>query len=309
MSFEHTRATDLNGLYLLSVLLKECHISRAAQRCFLTQPAMSRALDRLRRDFQDELLVRSGRKYERTPRADRLLAELDRILPQIEDLFVEGTQNLLASVEVIRLTMNDHACAVLLPQILRRLWMVAPNLHVEVRPFSDRRFDEVQAGQTDLLFDVSGAPGSLETETLYVDDFVCVVSSDHPVVSEVFSLEDYLKYRHIVVTVLEGEQTLVDRTIQAKGLYRQIGLTLPYFVPALLMVPGTDLILTVPRQLTHSVPLGSQVRLLAPPTEMASFQYQMVWHRLVSEDRVHRWLREQIRSAVGFLHSWSDTTE
>ena len=305
MSLEHTRTTDLNGLYLLSVLLKECHISRAAERCFLSQPAMSRALDRLRRDFQDELLVRNGRKYERTPRADRLLAELDRILPRIEDLFVDGPQDLPASVEVVRLTMNDHACAVLLPPILRRLWTVAPNLRVEVLPFSDRRFDEIQAGQTDLLFDVSGAPRSLETETLYVDDFVCVVAKDHPVVSENFSLEDYLKYRHILVNVLEGEQTLVDQTLRTKGLYRQIGLVLPYFVPALLMIPATELILTVPRQLTHSVPLGSQVRLLAPPTEMASFQYQMVWHHRVSEDRVHRWLREQVRSAVGFLHSWS----
>jgi hypothetical protein len=57
-------------LHPLRALLEERHVTRAAKRCFLSQPAMSRALDRLRETFGDPLLVRMGRIYERTPRGD-----------------------------------------------------------------------------------------------------------------------------------------------------------------------------------------------------------------------------------------------
>src|SRR5260370_40495501 len=64
----HLRNIDLNLLRAIQPLLEERHISRAAKRAFLSQPAMSRALNRLRATFGDPLLVRSDGTYERTPR-------------------------------------------------------------------------------------------------------------------------------------------------------------------------------------------------------------------------------------------------
>ena len=52
--------TDLNLLLPLKVLLEEGNVTRAGQRLELSQPAMSAALARLRRRFDDELLVRAG---------------------------------------------------------------------------------------------------------------------------------------------------------------------------------------------------------------------------------------------------------
>src|SRR6267143_1942914 len=71
----HLRDVDLNLLHALRALLEERHVTRAAKRCFLSQPAMSRALERLREMFGDVLLVRSGRAYERTVRGERVLRE------------------------------------------------------------------------------------------------------------------------------------------------------------------------------------------------------------------------------------------
>src|SRR5271170_8227173 len=85
----HLRNLDLNLIYPLHALLEERHVTRAAKRCFLSQSAMSRALERLRETFQDELLIRSGRGYERTVRGERLLRELESILPRI-DAIVRG---------------------------------------------------------------------------------------------------------------------------------------------------------------------------------------------------------------------------
>ena len=80
----HLRDVDLNLLHALHALLAERHVTRAAKRCFLSQSAMSRALERLRQMFGDLLLVRSGRAYERTVRGERVLRELESLMPRLE---------------------------------------------------------------------------------------------------------------------------------------------------------------------------------------------------------------------------------
>jgi DNA-binding transcriptional LysR family regulator len=84
----HLRNVDLNLLHALHALLEERHVTRAAKRSFLSQPAMSRALDRLRETFGDPLLVRTGRVYERTVRGESVLRELEstRLEKQPTDL-------------------------------------------------------------------------------------------------------------------------------------------------------------------------------------------------------------------------------
>src|SRR2546428_14082435 len=76
----HLRNVDLNLLLALQALLTERHVTRAAKRCFLSQSAMSRALERLRHMLGDLLLVRSGRAYERTVRGERVLGVLASLM-------------------------------------------------------------------------------------------------------------------------------------------------------------------------------------------------------------------------------------
>jgi DNA-binding transcriptional LysR family regulator len=84
MRLKHAHAIDLNLLGPLHALLDQRHVTKAAMRCGMSQPAMSRALARLRRIVGDELLIRTDGVYERTPRGARLLGELQDILPRVE---------------------------------------------------------------------------------------------------------------------------------------------------------------------------------------------------------------------------------
>ena len=65
----HLRNIDLNLLLPLQALLEERSVTRAGKRVHLSQPAMSRALARLRETTGDPLLVRAGRGLVPTPRA------------------------------------------------------------------------------------------------------------------------------------------------------------------------------------------------------------------------------------------------
>src|SRR3954447_4353352 len=68
----HLAGIDLNLLPLLDSVLSERHLTRAARRVGLSQPAASRALARLRALLGDPLLVRSGSASVLTPRAEAL---------------------------------------------------------------------------------------------------------------------------------------------------------------------------------------------------------------------------------------------
>jgi len=298
MLSEHVTRADLNLLRALFALLEERHVTRAAKRCFLSQPAMSRALDRLRQTFGDELLIRVGRHYERTARGERLLRDLESLLPRL-DLLLKGAQfDPAQSEERFRLTMTDHACVVVLPALVRRVSNVAPKSRLEVIPWHDERFEDVEAGRLDLVLDVAGAPPKLNSEILFKDSFVCVVASRHPFKKGRFTLNEYLKYRHVVVDVLSGQQTPVDRPLAVLGLKRSVGLVLPYFQPACLAVAQSNMILSMPNRLARELEKIAAVRVIKAPPELAGFNYEMTWHARLTADPAHAWFRDQIRAVA-----------
>src|SRR5258708_21102401 len=84
MRYPHISNLDLDLLVHLAVLLEERHVTRAAKRCFLSQSAMSRQLERLREALRDELLLRTCRLHERTARVEHLLQELEPLRPRTQ---------------------------------------------------------------------------------------------------------------------------------------------------------------------------------------------------------------------------------
>ncbi|MFF3572382.1 LysR family transcriptional regulator [Nocardia jiangxiensis] len=73
-------SVNLNLLVPLLAVLEERSVTRAAERVGLTQSAMSHAVGRMRRLFDDDLLVRQGNGATLTPRALELIAPLRAVL-------------------------------------------------------------------------------------------------------------------------------------------------------------------------------------------------------------------------------------
>ena len=120
MHATHIGRVDLNLLPALIALLEERHVSRAALRAGMSQPAMSRALQRLRRTLDDDLLVRTAEGYQITPRGERILDRLASAIPQLEDVFAGADFDPSTTAQVIRLAASDYAQAVLAPGLTRK---------------------------------------------------------------------------------------------------------------------------------------------------------------------------------------------
>src|SRR4029077_5198066 len=127
----HLRTVDLNLLHALHALLEERHVTRAAKRCFLSQSAMSRALDRLRETLGDPLLVRTGRAYERTVRGERVLRELESIMRRLETM-VQGEEFSPArSQERFRVAMPAQGSTFFWRALPRQIRRAAPDARLE----------------------------------------------------------------------------------------------------------------------------------------------------------------------------------
>ena len=294
----HLRNLDLNLLQPLHALLEERHVTRAAARTFLSQPAMSRALERLRDMFGDPLLVRSGRGYERTVRGERVLRELEALLPRVEGMVRGEKFDPARSQERFRVAMTDHATMILMPPLAARIRRMAAGVRLEVSAWHGQAYEDVVAGRLDAALSAEVAPPILEAEVIFDMDFVCVIGSAVRVRARRFTLAQYLQLPHALVRTLEGQQTPVDRTLAQLGAKRRVALTLPFFVSAIFAIAQTDLVLTVPRRLAKITAGMAGVRIVEPPREIKVFPYFMAWHPRLTSEPAHAWFRAQLRTAA-----------
>ena len=300
MHITRLRQADLNLLVYLVVLVEERSISRAAQRLRLSQPAVSRALTRLRHLFKDDLLVRTPSGYEPTPRGQGLLDELASILPRLEYL-ISGTDfDPERDAAQFHLCTTDNAAQLYGPILSRHLWRWKA-ISFLFQPWSDDRFLDLDRNRLDLVLDVDvnagASPKHLHTEMLFEDEFVCVAAKDSALPPRL-SWKQYLAADHISVNVLHGQQTLPELTLARLGKKRRCVISVPYFMVALRMVVGTPLLVTLSRRLAQAYANPAHTRLLLPPREIGGFRYLMFWHPRQNSDARHRWLRQTMRVAT-----------
>ena len=291
------RGTDLNLLVPLQALLEERSVTRAALRVHLSQPAMSRALERLRETFSDDLLVRFGKRYSLTPRGSDLLEELNLLLPKVEGLWRKKPFSAASATGCLKLAMTDQMTALLLPALIATMSREAPNVDLQIVQWHETTFQNLLAGQLDLVVSPLTAPFPLLVEGILPERFVCLVSRSHPFRKKSFTLAQYLAEKHIILEVEPGQQTLVDRPLSALGKRRKAALRLPFYVLALDAVENTSLVLTIPERLAIRRMNPLKTRLVQAPEEIPPYHQSMSWPDRLNVDPLHSWFRDCLRAA------------
>ena len=299
-TMQHTNleGIDLNLLVALRALLAERHVTRAAARVGLSQPAMSHALARLRELLGDALLVRTPSGMQPTARAAAMTLPLARAL---EDL-----GRVLASPEAFepsrsthkfRIATNDYMELVLFPRLLARLWREAPGVDVRVRNHGVRTHDDLAESRVDLAMGVTGQfgtpdpPTGIRVQRLVSERFVCIVREDHPTVKKRLSLDEFVSLPHALVAPRGESGSVVDTALARLGKKRRVAVEVPHFLVAPHVVRETDVVLTVAARVASCLGPLLGLRQLAPPLELDGFSMSMVWHERQHADPAHSWLR------------------
>jgi DNA-binding transcriptional LysR family regulator len=289
-------------LIALGALLEERNLTRAGEKTNMSQPAMSGALARLRRHFDDELLVRDGRLYRLTPLAQRLLPDVRDALRQVErTLEARPEFDPATSTRTFSLVMSDYAVTVLVDPLLRRVHEIAPGVGLTVHPLPpDLQESDRAMLQHDLVIGPTGFSFPGESEEIFRDRYVCLVDPGNPrLAGGALSLADFGELPQAVATF--GQREILNQAelaLEALGVPRHIQVTTQGWLSLPFVVAGTDLVAVVPERLARRVAGTAGVTVCEPPFGTIELIEAVWWHPTRSGDQAVRWLRS-IAAQVG----------
>jgi DNA-binding transcriptional LysR family regulator len=292
------QAIDLNLLLVFEALMDERNVTRAAARVGLSQPAMSNALARLRRNFDDPLLMRTPDGMMPTPLAQSLIIPVRAALAQLRSALEEKPAfNMSESKRKFHLLANDYAEIMLMAPLLSDLCERAEGISLHVyRPRSIFQPPPpvALADSFDLAIgffpDVLALDASVHSELLWEENNVCIARAKHRMISGDVSLTQYAAARHVAVFYKSQGPGLIDSLLEQQGLSRRQTVVVPHFSSVPFIVAGSDLIATVPERLAHKFD-KLKLQVLPVPLAIPPFRLTMLWHERRDRDPAHVWLR------------------
>ncbi|WP_439820829.1 LysR family transcriptional regulator [Pseudomonas sp. HLG18] len=293
------RRIDLNLLVILDALLGEQHVTRAAERLHLSQPAVSHALARLRDLLGDPLLVRAGSGLVPTARALELAAPLADTLAQVQSLLAPNTFDPASARRTFRLAMSDYGAAIILPGLIRTLRTEAPGIDLQISHASREGMVEgLLNGDIDLAAGVlPELPGDLRSTPLFEERYVCLLDRQSLPAGGVLDLPTYLSRPHVLLEMRGSGTPEIERTLTALRERRRVAVSLPHWSVAPQFISGTDLILTVASRALNEVDDESLI-VVPPPFEIAPFTFVSAWHKRRGGDQALNWLNRRIGEGI-----------
>ncbi|MEU1287972.1 LysR family transcriptional regulator [Kitasatospora sp. NPDC005856] len=296
---------DLNLLVALHALLEERHVSRAAERIGVTQPAASAMLGRLRRHFDDELLERVGNRYQLTPLGAQLQEQAGSVLELSDRLFATKSQFEPATSErEFTLSVADYTAAVLGPRLLDAFEKQAPRATLRFRRLG---MPETHPGE-DAEPTVDGliAPhGSLfhgmPNLPLFTDEWVALVDRDNPAADNPPSTEDLAVLNWVLGQFDPHNAPFMLQRLTETGRQLRPHAVTDSFLALPLYITGTDRIAVLQRRLTEAMPLPSTLRVIPCPFDAGPINEALWWHPVHTHDAGHRWLRTLIQDTARHL--------
>lgn len=296
------RSLDLNLLVVLDALLEERHVSRAAMRVGLSQPATSNALSRLRAMFGDTLLLRTPHGMELTPRAVALAAPVRQALRQVQRLLeAEEAFDPATCRQAFTLRMSDLLGQLLLPTLMGRLHREAPGLQLDIVHLPPTlTVERLEADHCDLAVSMGLAHGAtILSEPLMDDRMVCVMRAGHPLAGRPLTLEAFVGLSHMKVSMSPTDSRFVDDVLARLGRQRRVALNVPHWLVVPDILRATELVAVMSERLARTFEAGGGLVLQDLPFASEKFQWASYWHRRHEGSRALAWIRGALRQAAG----------
>ena len=302
---------NMNLLKVLHALIKEQNVTRAGERLGRTQPAISNALNRLRKLLGDELLVRGSGGLTLTPRAEALRDPLNDIMQLAEICLSEGIQfDPMEATGILRIGLPDRLSLSVLPLLVKKLSDTAPGLGLHVKTADrDQTLSLFENEEIDLALGwPENLPPHLKSEWLFDEELVCVCRRGHPVLSRTrpFDTKALVSFPHVVVSATGGQRAVFDNLLADRGLERKGKVFVPGFSAVPELLRSSNMLAVFTRGLAVIFGKSHGLEHTELPLDLGPLGHFMVWPARYDSDPRHVWYREQIRSVCGTLDARAD---
>jgi DNA-binding transcriptional LysR family regulator len=306
------RLLDLNLLRVFDALIEERSVTKAAARLHITPSAVSHALARLRDLFEDQLFVRGPQGMQATPRAAEIGPRLREGLHQIEMALTPLAFDPQASTRVFTIACSGYICAVLLPELMRRMRAQAPSAKLVVRSLETGTVGALEQGQVDVLIGGFGhIPDRFESSRLFDDSPVWLLGRDYLHPRTPVSPDRVAKLPRLTA-IAGGNAELVEGVVVENGLERRVSLdehsgvvgvplgdrdggpvlaSIPYSSVAPLIVKHSDMAALLPRRLASLFAQHFDLDIAEPDSDLRQLEILSLWHREHGGQAAIAWFR------------------
>ena len=300
MNYIHHKATmelrafhgiDINLYPLFIAVFEQKSISKAAHILSITQSAASHALQRLRRQLQDDLFVRTGAKMQPTPLSEQIYPEIKRALITIQNISIPHQVFEPKAVQSLKIAVHDEIEPMVFPKLVAHFQQFNPEIQ-----FSSIKLDrkniiaDLAAQQVDFVIDLEQVLGEkIKFERLIQDQFV--VCTQQTEMSE----HIYLASPHIGVSSRRTGVLIEDLYLSRKQLSRQIFLRCQHYSTALqILQQYPTAMLTLPQNIVSHLQIEHTLHIFNVPVKLPHINMGMYWHKDLEENKRHQFLRNEI---------------
>ena len=288
---------DLNLLRVFDAVARERHVTRAAQRLNLSQPAVSNALARLRAALNDELFLRRPGGVEPTALALSLAGPVAEVLDRLRTTLADQAPFDPAHTDrVFTVALSEYAESVLAPPLLELMAREAPRALLAVR-HADRSNvqDLLEAGAAELAVAVLGEPPALYTRVrLLPEGFLTLMRAGHPLAEGSMTLERFVAFPHLLHSANGSRDGALDVPLREAGHPRRLGAVVAHLGAVPEILARTEMVMTLSGRLAQRMAETYGLALRPCPVEIRHTRLSLVFHRRFEADPGHAWLRRSL---------------
>jgi len=171
----------LNELRYIVAVANERSFGRAAQKCFVSQPALSVAIAKLEDELGAQLFERGKTEVTVTPVGARIVEQAQKVLEEtalIREIAQRGRNQLQG---LLRLGVIYTVAPYLLPDLIPALHDIAPQMPLDIEEnLTEHLETQLKSGRIDAaIIALPFAPPGIVTEFLYEEPFQVVVPLGH----------------------------------------------------------------------------------------------------------------------------------
>ena len=292
---------DLNLLVFFDALMREKSVSRAAETLEISQPALSNALSRLRKQLNDPLFIRASHGMLPTEKALELHKPIQEALAQLHTALMPSRPFEPSQTAVsFTIASMDTIVYPLMARVISRLQKLAPEISLTLVPLSMGTSDMLDKGFIDFVIDAfmeGGLSDAFHKRKLMDDSLVCVCRADHPYLTHYgeLSMEAYMAYPHLRISRTGVGRGASDSFLKKKGKQRfvQVECKQNALVPIYLVL-DSDLIATVPLSTARYFASHIPISISPSPLDLPHFDIEMMWGPIKHHNLGHQWIRQLI---------------
>lgn len=295
-------STDLNLFRVFAAVYRTGSLTRAAAELHVTQPAVSNALARLRKQAGDPLFIRDGRRIVPTPVAKAMAPDVLSALEALHGSLRRVERfDPAASRRRFVVAMRESMELPLLVPLLREVVRQAPGVRIHSVPLDRKTVGrQLLAGDVDLAIDVPFSAGDgVRGHPLFEADLCLALRKNHPLLRKPLTLERWLAARHVVVSGRVSGPVLEDLVLERRGSERDVAARCQSYYAACHLVAASDLVLVLPRFFGEWFQGQLSIKLAPLPMQAPALRLMLYWSRGNDAVAGHAWLRELVQRLAG----------